>query len=94
MGAQRCRLAGVADLPAGSLANVVIHRRWQRRPGAWRMFWIGWLLVTLGAGSTFIPQWRAGTVIPSSAREQAADVARVRRMAALGGALSFLGAGF
>ncbi len=71
------------------------------RPGAWRMFWIAWLLVTIGAGSTFVPQWRAGTVIPASAREQAANLARVKRMAALGGslgllggALSFLGASF
>jgi hypothetical protein len=71
------------------------------RPGAWRMFWIGWLLVTIGAGSMFVPQWRASTLIPKSAREQAANLARVKRIGAfggplglLGGALSFLGAGF
>jgi hypothetical protein len=68
---------------------------------AWRMFWIGWLLATIGVGSTFIPQWRAGTIIPTSAREQAANLARMKRMAAfgvplglLGGVLSFLGANF
>ena len=71
------------------------------RPGAWSWFWIGWLLVTIAAGGTVVPQWRAGTLIPTSAREQAANLARVKRMAALGGplgvlggALSFLGAGF
>jgi hypothetical protein len=71
------------------------------RPGAWRMFWIGWLLVTIGAGSTVIPQWRAGTIIPTSAREQAANLARIKRIGALGaplgllgGILSFLGANF
>jgi hypothetical protein len=61
------------------------------RPGAWRVFWIVWLLVTIGAGSTAIPQWRAGTIIPTSAREQAANLARVKRMGALGGSLGLLG---
>jgi hypothetical protein len=71
------------------------------RPGAWRWFWLGWLLVTIGAGSTFIPQWRAGAIIPHSAREQAANLARIKRIGALGGplgllggVLSFLGANF
>jgi hypothetical protein len=33
------------------------------RPGAWSWFWIGWLLVTIAAGGTVVPQWRAGTLI-------------------------------
>jgi hypothetical protein len=61
------------------------------RPDAWRMFWLGWLLVSIGVGSTFVPQWRAGTVIPQSAHEQAANLARMKRMAALGGPLGLLG---
>ncbi len=61
------------------------------RPDAWPMFWIGWLLVSIGVGSMFVPQWRAGTVIPGSAREQAANLARMKRMAALGGPLGLLG---
>jgi hypothetical protein len=61
------------------------------RPGAWRTFWIGWLLVTIGVGSMVVPQWRAGTIIPRSAREQAANLARVKRIGALGGPLGLLG---
>jgi hypothetical protein len=72
-----------------------------QRQAAWRWFWAGWVVVAFSATISMVPQWRAGTIIPKSQAEQAANMQRTKTMAALGvplgllgGALSFLGASF